>query len=406
MVEGNMKINETSSAKTASTENMQAKETEKKELASRVQNGPVDRFENSKTPASEGLPQRNDTIGGGYQRNEIPKDTNSRSEITKKTEDQPETPAWLKGKEHGRGIGWSKDVRPVDHSVTESSKVNNPLDNKGKKVGLDYFDKQNKVKEMIVADENSVRDFASEFKESSGNNSNPPAIKNPLDIYDGVPKGYGKNKSSKQEQTSMFGNTSLISIAEGSSSKTENAGSPSPTPYPKSEQSNTNDTSKFIETKRPEISMEIKPVNGNESGTLKEKTSGSVMKKDSIIINAPSVIAVLSTNNNFRTPTPDSVDDSHVPEAIRHKAPEREDRATKEDQVTLHDENKRQQEVVYVERQEIYGSMVGRRTDGRSTPAPTDGTTGSNGPSSSNGTEAVDVNILHPKGDPPDGEEV
>ncbi len=399
-----MKINQTSSVKTVSTENMQAKETEKKELVSQGQNGSVDSFENSKTPGSEGLPQRNDAIGGGYQRNEIPKDTNSRSEITKKTEDQPETPSWFKGKEHGRGIGWSKDVRPVDHSVTEAGKVNNPLDDKGKKVGLDYFDKHNKVKELIIADENSVRHFGSEFKESSGNNSNSPAIKNPLDVYDGVPKGYGKNKSSKQEQTSMFGNTGLISMAEGSVSETPNAGSPSPTPYPKSESSNTSSKT-TIETKK-ETSMEIKPVNGNESGTLKEMRLASVMKKDSIMMmGAPSVIGNPSAMNSFRTPTPDSVDDSHVPEAIRGKEPERKDRATKEDQVTLHDENKRQQEVVYVERQEIFGSMVGRRTDGRSTPVTSDGTTDPNGPPSDNGTGGVDVNTLHPKGDPPDGEE-
>jgi hypothetical protein len=374
-----MKINQSQSSNMVSNQNMQ--QTEQKETAS-TNTVHQDRFET--------LPPRNDTIGGGYQRKEVAKGKDSKPDGST-SESQPEAPAWLKGKEQGRGIGWGREVRPKDTSGTS---VGNSGD-KAEKVNLDYFDKQNQMKKLIGGDESSLKNLDRGDGTTPGE-SKEPGRKNQFEgMEGGVPRGYGKNKSSKQEQTSMF---PVVSVPANESSK----GTASPIPYP-ANKTETSEASKVKISDPTQKEKTIPSTTGNEAGSLKGVVSSSTKGKQEFVNFS---FDILSPTTGNSTPLPDAVDESHRPKPIlAEEKPKRKDLATNHDKVELHDENKRQQEKVYVEREEIFGSMVGRMTDGRSTPAPTDGTTDSAGPRQSTGTGGVDLESKHRKGDPGDGDE-
>lgn len=189
----------------------------------------------------------------------------------------------------------------------------------------------------------------------------------------------------------MFGN---FSVFQGSNTGATGSG---PTPYPANKAETSSPSSIVL---KENAGTTIPASKGDEQGTLKGMVSQTSMQKtDFITVTGP-------TRIGNRTPTPDAVEESHMPKGIlAEEKTVRKDLATNHDKVELHDENKRQREKVYVERQEIFGGTVGRMTDGRSTPTPTDGTTDSTGPRQSTGTGGVDLESKHRKGDPGDGDE-
>jgi hypothetical protein len=367
-----MKVNRSTSSNNISNQNME--KTEQREAVSQKQSNQVDRFEQ---PKNDTLSSRNDTIGGGYQRKELPKGKYGKPDGTT-SESKPEGPAWLKGKEQGRGISWGNEIRPKDTSGTSVGIGGD----KGEKVNRDYFDKQKRMKELIGGDENSLRNL-DKGDGTTTVDSKEPGGKNSFEgMNGGVPRGYGKNKSSKQEQGSSEN-------AGGSGAK--------PIPYPtiRTEPSDKNSTKVLIGSEPSK--SEVPKTSGDEAGALKGMVSSGTKPKAEFNF---------TFDVGSSTPSPDAVDESHSPKPIlAEEKPKRKDLATNQDKVELHDENKRQQEKVYVERQEIFGSMVGRMTDGRSTPTPTDGTTDSTGPRPSTGTGGVDLESKHRKGDPGDGDD-
>jgi hypothetical protein len=373
-----MKIDRSASSNNVSNQNRE--QTEQKTVTkNEVQQ---DRFET--------LPSRNDSIGGGYQRKEVPKGKDQKPDGTT-SESQPETPAWLKGKEHGRGIGWGTEIRPKDTSGTSVGIGSD----KGEKVNLDYFDKQKRMKELVGADENSLKNLDRGDGTTAGN-TKEPGRKNSLEgMEGGVPRGYGKNKSSKQEEASMFGNFPKSNENTGSSVG-------KPIPYPTTGETSDRTSSK-VPIKTEPSNSGVPKTSGDESGTLKGTVSAGAKPQPGF---TDFTFDGSTKTKGNSTPSPDAVDESHTPKRIlAEEKPKRKDLATNQDKITLHDENKRQQEKVYVEREEIFGSMVGRMTDGRSTPTPTDGTTDSTGPRPSTGTGGVDLESKHRKGDPGDGDE-
>jgi hypothetical protein len=374
-----MKVNRSESSNKVSNQNMEQAE----------QNNTVPKNQAYKDQF-EVPPFRNNSIAGGYERKEVPKGKDSKPDGTT-SESQPETPAWLKGKEHGRGISWGTEIRPKDSS---GSNVGIGGD-KGNKVNLNYFDKQKRMKELIGADESSLKNLDRGDGTTAGE-TKEPGRKNSLEgMEGGVPRGYGKNKSSKQEETSMFGKAPNSNESTGSSGA-------KPIPYPTNTDTDRTTSSK-VPIKTEPSSGGVPKTSGDEAGTIKGTASSNTKGKPEA---ETFTFSFISSPEGIITPSPDAVDESHVPKPIlAEEKPARKDLATNHDKVELHDENKRQQEKVFVERQEIFGDMVGRMTDGQSTPTPTDGTGDSSSPRQSTGTGGVDLESKHRKGDPGDGDE-